>query len=190
MPIDCSVEPLDRAGSDSGSTRSRPHCDAYAARVAAEVAPALRDLAGLATYRGQVKLLVFLHAEGGYPLDLGRIEGVYTVSINGQQIEGADQLKPVLDVSFQPRAGVNEVAVDVATTLCGSVKCDPARDEGLLGRNGQVLLRRYSLQPVRESRQVSLPRLQALGSSPLSTWLNGLTAIVGSSSHGGARQLS
>lgn len=108
-----------------------------------EIAPALRNIAGVATYRSRVALAAFSRADGGYLLDLGRVEGVYAVAINGRKIEGVDQLDAMLDVSGYLTAGSNEIVVNVATTLCGSVKCDPPREEGLLGRGGQVMLRRY-----------------------------------------------
>lgn len=112
------------------------------------LAPELRDLAGTATYRARVSLLSFSRAKSGYLLDLGKVEGPYQVSVNGRRIEGADQLDPALDVSTYLKRGSNEIQVTVATTLCGSVRCDPVRDEGLLGHNGRVLLRHYIFQPV------------------------------------------
>lgn len=112
------------------------------------LAPELRDLAGTATYRARVSLPSFERAKSGYLLDLGTVEGPYQVMVNGRMIEGADQLDPVLDVSAYLKRGSNAIEVRVATTLCGSVRCDPVRDEGLLGHDGRVLLRHYIFQPV------------------------------------------
>lgn len=113
-----------------------------------QISPALRELAGTATYRARVSLPAFSRGTGGYMLDLGKVEGPYAVSVNGRAIEGVDQFDHVIDISSPLKAGVNKIEVRVATTLCGSVACDPARDEGLLGHDGQVLLRRFSFQPV------------------------------------------
>lgn len=114
-----------------------------------QISLALRDLSGLATYQARVALPAFSRTDGGYLLDLGRVEGPYAVSVNGRTVMDVDQFNPMLDVSSYLKAGPNEITVSVATTLCGSVRCDPTRDEGLLGNAGWVWLRRYGFQPVR-----------------------------------------
>ncbi|PVM77468.1 glycosyl hydrolase [Caulobacter radicis] len=144
-------------GASAYATSARPSLGPFSlgARLAPlrELSPALRDLSGLATYRSQVTLPAFSPRRAGYLLDLGRVEGAYQVSVNGQVIHGADQQDPVVDLSAFLRGGVNDIAVSVATTLCGSVKCEPARHEGLLGAAGQVYLRPYRIQPLHRARQ-------------------------------------
>lgn len=113
-----------------------------------ELSSAFRDMAGTATYHARVALPVFSRKGSGYLLDLGRVEGPYAVSVNGQGVKDVDQLDSVLDISTYLKAGSNSVEITVATTLCGSVRCDPPRDEGLLGIDGRIMLRPYRFETI------------------------------------------
>nr|WP_238426348.1 glycosyl hydrolase [Streptomyces adustus] len=105
----------------------------------------LESRSGTSTYRSALDLDSSFAEDAGAYLDLGRVEGTYTVEINGRALPEADLLDASsIDVSGFVRPGRNVVEVHVATLL-GNAAYDAKQPYGLVG---PVVVRPYAERTV------------------------------------------
>ena len=116
-----------------------------------ELDEALASVSGIGTYTA-----VFdLNACDGAYLDLGEVEDIYTLAVNGTHLPFTDQTDTLVDIGSYVVEGKNTVEVKVATTLfnyafsIGSARTYPGSthelfNNGLLGKNGKVMVIPYT----------------------------------------------
>ncbi|WP_264556877.1 glycosyl hydrolase [Halocatena marina] len=77
----------------------------------------LQDISGVGRYSTTIELDDGWTGGYGAYLDLGDVFDTFQVTVNGQQLTAVDQVNPVADIGPYLESGINEIEVEVATTL-------------------------------------------------------------------------
>ena len=88
-----------------------------------EISDDLTGASGVGTYTATITVPEDFDAEtDGYVLNFDEVTEVYTVSLNGVQLPGANQNIPSVDVSEYLKPGINTLEVQVASGLFNAVQ--------------------------------------------------------------------
>ncbi|CAL9394626.1 hypothetical protein SUDANB145_01337 [Streptomyces sp. enrichment culture] len=110
----------------------------------------LEDRSGTSTYTTTVSLDASVVKNGGATLDLGTVNGTYTVEVNGRALPQANLVDPSsVDLTGHVKSGRNTIEVRVATLL-GNAAYGTKQSYGLVG---PVVVRPYAQQTVAEGRR-------------------------------------
>jgi hypothetical protein len=129
-----------RPGPSATQTTVVPHDLALTSLAPWSDLPGLADASGVGTYRATVRLGATWTGGYGAHLDLGEVDGSFTVTVNGHLIQ-PDQLTTVVDVGAYLHAGANQISVEVATTLNNRLRVAEPDQGGLFGTTGEYGLR-------------------------------------------------
>lgn len=112
-----------------------------------EIDPSLARVSGIGAYSGTFSLDRGWKQGGSAYLDLGEVEGSFTVRINGIELPPQNQVDTFVDIGPCARSGVNRVEIRVASTLYNKV-VRAGKHYGLLGTSGAVQVRPYREFPL------------------------------------------
>jgi hypothetical protein len=113
----------------------------------------LKDLSGIGNYSTTFDVGGLWPTNAGAMLKLGKVEGAIKIWVNGQQVKGIDLLADEHDLGTTLKAGINELTVQVATTLANRLRVVLPGSFGTLkpqeyGLLGPVVVKPYVLVDV------------------------------------------
>ncbi|MBR2288198.1 MAG: hypothetical protein IJ865_08125 [Clostridia bacterium] len=118
----------------------------------------LAGVSGTGIYTATFSMDAGWNEHCGALLDLGEVEDIYTLTVNGTELPFTNQVSPRVDIGPYLVSGENILQVTVATTIynyassIGSVRrsdsLHPLFADGLLGTDGRVTVTPYQLVPL------------------------------------------
>ena len=109
--------------------------------------PGLDDVSGIGRYRTTIDLGADWTGDDGAYLELGEVNDTFQVRVNGELLPPCDPMNAVVDLGCRLVPGVNQIDVEVASTLINRLRVVTPSVYGVATRQNYGLVRPVRVVP-------------------------------------------